>query len=881
MSYILKDTTQGIISVKLTDAGRKKLSQGKLNIELFQLGDSEYCYDCNTRLPGLASGIEIQQANFNAQNLNAIPEKNKAHVKYPVPISQTSPNQTFGAAQAAHTYEEIFNRASQRGFYEGNTATTCGFSAFTGSAYTLNANLRFPVSAMTGGSRITLLSAHTFVDQAFSGGTLPGYTPVIGDILGIHYQFYSGSTGTTAVPPCYDAPCTSPSAMLFYQIIGGNSTSGRTGSSWSGSTAKPLFYTVDRELPDVMRFSGAGGGTFIGNYTGTPTAPTYACVKVYPNVTGGTYSANSSNPMLTYFGASTPKPYWSPGSLSFENNCDVSVKDVKVWNMNIPWTEQVAGVDSTNSNFESVDYYGSTGYTGTKEYLGYRSNTGQVDTGTIPDTYDSSITSSSWYYDSYKNKVAVPPSRQKAVAVLHYTNQTISNFYGEKFAMNEDAASKDEFGKAKNFRLCMPWLMWHKKYVNDAVQGCPSGATEYGQCFYTDPPGFNVFPTQPYVMQSSINPNMNDDGLRYYYLWDDNAGPQSNNLGQTKVGPNPVGKVFPDLKMVVIHDEELVAAMSYKSNRSWTLPAPKITKIPAGTNCVGTTSNIGVYNNTAIEENMYITYLLESNSGLTTGLHCNYYTSVKNQAFSEPVDLEINFGNEFPFLKPFDLQASFGLNPLTQGGITGGTGWQANKIHLLYQIANPGEDPKPHLWKRVEVTDQIGGSGSPYITASTSTSYIPLSGCVLSSADTRFFLTKSLMDDGESYTLNDYITVPTATSTSGAKNLTGPQLLQFGDEYFYNGVLETDIMATIYEMRYNINLASSQFGNTPTGNGSSLNPTYQKYFDDNGVYPSNVFVTEVGLFDNKDGNPDLMAIAKFQSPHKRQGAEQFVLKIDF
>jgi len=94
MSYILKDTTQGIISVKLTDAGRKKLSQGRLNIELFQLGDSEYCYDCNGRLPGLVSGIEIQQANFNAQNLNAIPEKNKAHVKYPVPLAQTSPNQS-------------------------------------------------------------------------------------------------------------------------------------------------------------------------------------------------------------------------------------------------------------------------------------------------------------------------------------------------------------------------------------------------------------------------------------------------------------------------------------------------------------------------------------------------------------------------------------------------------------------------------------------------------------------------------------------------------------------------------------------------------------------------------------------------------------------
>ena len=47
------------------------------------------------------------------------------------------------------------------------------------------------------------------------------------------------------------------------------------------------------------------------------------------------------------------------------------------------------------------------------------------------------IESSSWYYDSYKNPRAVTPKRQKTIAVLHYTNQTISNFYGEKFAMKE------------------------------------------------------------------------------------------------------------------------------------------------------------------------------------------------------------------------------------------------------------------------------------------------------------------------------------------------------------------------------------------------------------------------------------------------------------
>jgi hypothetical protein len=871
MSYILKDSSQGIISVKLTDAGRKKLSKGQLNIELFQVGDSEYCYDCNGRLPALVNGVNIQQANFNAQNLNPKPEKNKAHVKYPLPLTKTSGKQTFGAAQAAHGYDEVFNRASQRGFYSGSTASTCAFSAMTGSAYTLNSNFFFPLSAMTGGTRITLLSANTFQNQAFSAGTLPGYTPVVGDILGVTYFFQTGSTGTTS---CHALPCTGGSAQLFYQIIGGNSTSGRTGSAWSGSTAKPLWYTLDRALPNFMDYSASTGAYAvpINEYSGTTGAfGIGACVKVFPNVTGGTYSAQSTNPMLTWYGADTPIPYWSPGSLSFENNCDVSVKDVKVWNMNINWTEQVAGVRDSDAGegFETVDYYGSSGYCGTKEYLGYHSNTGQIDTGTIPDTYNPSMESSSWYYDSYKNPRVVTPKRQKAIAILHYTNQTISNFYGEKFALKEDAVRRaSDIGMAKNFRICMPNLMWHKKW--DLNDGC-AGATTFGQCFYTDPTGFDVFPQEPYLMKSNVNPNMNDDGLRYYYLYDDNAGPTTTNIGQTTVGPNPVGKVWPDLKMVTIHDEELVAAMSYKANRNWTLPAPRITKIPAGTNCAGETSNVGVFNNTNVDQTIYVTYLLESNSGYTTGLHCNYYTPVTNVPNADPVDLEIEFGNEFPYLKPFNTGG-----PLSTSG---GTGWQANKMHLLYQVVNPGEDPSPNLWKKVEVTNQIGGTNSTFRTGATAN--VPFSGCQLSSATTKFYLTDYLKKRAQTYQLNDYITVPSASTTSGAANLTGPETLQFGDEYFFNGLLESDIMATIYEMKYNVNLSSSQFGAGTVGKGSSLNPTWEQYYEKNNAYPSYTYISEIGLFDNKDGHPDLMAIAKLQSPIRRDNAQQFVIKIDF
>ena len=877
MSYILKDTSQGIISVKLTDAGRKKLSKGQLNIELFQIGDSEYCYDCNGRLPSLNSGVNIMQANFNAQNLNPIPEKNKAHVKYPLPMTRTAPNQLFGAAQAAHDYEEVYNRAVQRGFYSGNTGTTCGFSAMTGSAYTLNSNFFFPLSAMTGGSRMTLLSANTFQGQAFSAQSMPGYTPVVGDILSVSYFFQSGSTGTTS---CETLPCTGASAQLFYQIVGGNSNSGRTGTSWSGSTAKPLWYTVDRALPNFMDYSASTGAyaVDIKQYSGKTGALVGACVKVYPNVTGGTYSAQSTNPMLTWYGASQPTPYWSPGSLSFENNCDVSVKDVKIWNMNINWTEQVAGVrdSSVGEGFETVDYYGSSGYCGTKEYLGYRSNTGQVDTGTVPDTYNPTMQSSSWYYDSYKNPRVVTPKRQKAISILHYTNQTISNFYGEKFAQLQDTATKTDIGKAKNFRLCFPGLMWHKKYVDSLKNGTSEqtgcmGATEYGQCFYTDPAGFDMFPSQPYIMKSTVNNNMNDDGLRYYYLYDDNAGPQTTNLGQTTVGPNPVGKVFPDLKMVTIHDEELIAAMSYKSNRNWTLPAPRVTKIPAGTNCAGETSNVGVFNNSAIDETLYLSYLLESNSGYTTGLHCNYYIPTTNVPNADPVDLEIDFGEEFPYLKPFDLGGP--------GNMSGGTGWQANRMHLLYQVVNPGEDPSPNLWKKVDVTNQIGGTNSTFRTGTTAN--VPFSGCQLSSASTKFYLTDYLKRVATTYQLNDYITIPSASTTTGAANLTGPQTLQFGDEYFLNGQIQTDIMATIYEMKYNVNLASSQFGGGTVGKGTSLNPTWESHYEKNSAYPSYSYITEVGLFDNKDGHPDLMAIGKLQSPVRRNSAQQFVIKIDF
>ena len=90
-----------------------------------------------------------------------------------------------------------------------------------------------------------------------------------------------------------------------------------------------------------------------------------------------------------------------------------------------------------------------------------------------------------------------------------------------------------------------------------------------------------------------------------------------------------------------------------------------------------------------------------------------------------------------------------------------------------------------------------------------------------------------------------------------------PNVLNYGDEFMFYGNIETDISATIYEMRYLVTLGRAQFTNTS-------NPTWTS--------GTTSYVTEIGLLND---NKELMVISKLQSPELRQGIQQFVVKIDF
>jgi hypothetical protein len=339
-----------------------------------------------------------------------------------------------------------------------------------------------------------------------------------------------------------------------------------------------------------------------------------------------------------------------------------------------------------------------------------------------------------------------------------------------------------------------------------------------GETFWIDPPGYDL--CTPYYIKSTKNIDMNDPGIRYFHLWDLNPDDNGN--------LNRIGKVFPDQEIIVVDDEEVIAAMSYKSNRNWTLPAPRLSLLTPNT-CDTNSSAIGIF--TGSNQSMWFTYIL---TGETASLHCNYYSFIRSTAKSanDSQNVAVRFGPEFQFL----------TQPVSPYVPTDYTGYTATSMKLLCQVMNADGQPSPTGWREIDVTDQL--------TSSMVNGYITMSGIT----GTTFQITQADYDTSTVYNLANYIDIP----------LNGyPNQLNFGDEYFFYGNLETDISATIYEMKYLITLGRNQFTNTS-------NPTWTS--------GTTSYVTEIGLYDY---NKDLIVISKLQSPELRQGIQQYVVKLDF
>jgi len=871
MAYIIKNTA-GLVNSRVTDTGRQKLSQGNFNISYFQIGDSEVSYD---KLPSFYNQTNsyVLEPSFNQQNSFGVPQSNKQSVKYPYFVDGLTGN-TYGIPFNDSTADPVFNRAPLRGFFTGNTtASTVNWSALTNDNYVITSNYVVDLMFMTGSTDVELIY--------MSCNTTNNRKPSVGDIITFYYDGYAKSncgcsnlptptpTSSQFAPP---TPTPTPSASVSeYPCLTASPTPTPTSTPCVTPSASATCPGPPPPNCSMSMFSCfpiltyrivAVCGDIITLDRPTPDFSCYmldcfARVLIYP-----------SN-MTQLYDSITPRQHWCDDVINFESVCDIDEFDVKIWNMNIPWTESPAGLFSTL--YKDYTQFGSINYIGSKEYFGYNSSSGQTDSSSV------------YYYNSFDQKIIVTPKEQKAVAIIHYTNQTIDFFYGEKFALEpyDPTNPNNTSGQARNFKFHIPWIMWHKN------PECCFGAT-----FYVDPPGFdglNLFTV--HYLKSTKNEDMNNPGIRYYHLWDTHP----NDDGY----PSRIGKVFPDSKVIIIDDEEIIAAMSYKSNRNWTLTAPQVSLTTPNV-CNTQTSPIGIL--TGSNQTMFVTYRLSNDFCFTNSLHCNYYQNISyNECFTgDSKNVAVRFGSEFNCLvQPFDYPTSTTttfpqntcfiltedtLELLTENldnliwcddpnllmtpqinsfyqtagyysvGLTSTSttycptcdifnGFVATKFEVLAQLVETGQRPNPSQWRLIDFTSQIESQFiNGYVTQNSLTG-------------STFSITPDNYSVAPIYNLNDYIPL-TPINYSGSQ-------LNFGDEYYFYGSLETDIQATIYEMKYKINLSVNEFKTTSNPSWGSGAKSY---------------ITEIALLDS---DKDVLVISKLQSPVLRQGIQQFVVKLDF
>jgi hypothetical protein len=833
MGYIIKNTS-GLVNTRVTDTGRQRLSEGNFRISYFALGDSEVSYNELPNTYNQANTV-ILEPEFNAQNSSGVPESNRQYIKYPYLVDEGQTN-IYGIPFMDSGIESVYNRAAMRGFFSGNTtATTVDWKALVNNNYVITPNYVVNMSTLNGTNEISV--------QRMDCNSQNNNTPSVGDFITIYYDGRAAtdcscsnlptptptaSPGQTPTPtptpsttssnPCASAtptptptntPCLTPSNTPQCPLPPAPDCNKDVISCFSILTYRIVavcgdLLTLDRPTPDFTNLA----------------SDCLARTLIYPPQ------------MVPLYDSFTPEPHWSQSVIDFESVCDTDQFDVKIWNMNIPWTESPAGLNS--STYQDYTKFGSIEYIGQKEYFGYTNSNAQTSTDSV------------YYYNSFGEKIVVTPEEQKAIAIIHYTNQTIDFFYGEKFALEPyDTQNPDNTqGQARNFKLHMPTLMWHKN-----PECC------FGQTFWVDPPGFdgkNLFQVQ--YIKSSISENMNQPGLRYYNLWDTFVQP--NGL------PSRIGKVFPDSKLIIIDDEEIVAALSYKSNRNWTLPAPQVSLITPNT--CGVSNSTGVL--TGGGETLWITYRLSNTDTFTNSLHSNYYTSVVGTANvctpDTPQNVAVRFGGEFnclvqPGFNPTTTTTTTSPSTTTTTTISPFTtttttscptctvpaGFYATQFQVLAQRTIAGQRPDPTQWRLIDFTDQISDLFlNGYVTQQSLTA-------------TTFTVTAENYDSAPYYNLNNYVELVQNGATG--------QQLNFGDEYYFYGNLETDIQATIYEMKYKINLSFNEFL-------VSQNPTW--------TFGTQSYVTEIALLDE---NQDILVMSKLQSPVLRQGIQQYVIKLDF
>jgi hypothetical protein len=467
------------------------------------------------------------------------------------------------------------------------------------------------------------------------------------------------------------------------------------------------------------------------------------------------------------------------------------------WTLDVVWNTKPMGFD-VNGVDENIKGFETSNMTSTMEYLGYNTSNGQqTNIGTT-------------YKNTYGEEIIVSPEEQRCVAILHYSklgdittdpdrfykyDDYIGNSATEGILIDGEVVFDTDF-----FQVYIPFINYHRKTTSTI-----------GSIFYMD--------VTEHSLMSKFSGSPDDirpTYLKYNYLLDEEG--------------NSVGKIFTGKKIIVFDDQEIVASLDYKSNRRYTLPAPKCTLTPSDE----------LLENSLFDgtdgQTYWVTYMFNYTSDIQlNGLPCNYYSKVTQPDFASgecvgspiPSNISLKFNStEFTNLKTTFPEVI--------------DGFIADGFKILVQETLNDEIPTTDGWIEIDMTSLIPNHVSGLIDPTNLVNY-------------SFTITKSLFDNGTLFDLETYLgSIPDEPST----------LPQFGDEQPFPGSIKLVRNSDIEHLNFLVNLPSSQFNSTQ-------NPTYVS---------GNKKITEIGLLDE---NKELLIIGKTSKPVNRVGTQVFAIKLDF
>ena len=485
--------------------------------------------------------------------------------------------------------------------------------------------------------------------------------------------------------------------------------------------------TVDRTLPDF----GGNGGT------------DKSLIYIYP----------SNNAVDNYYSTGTTVGYWNYNTLSFDSTCNIGANDdVPVWNLNIVYKDTLEGI----TNSYTPQYYDSAVFSGFKEYLQGLSNDGST----------------------------------SRIAIIHYTNKSISNYYGEGFYNN-------------TFKIDLPTIMYHGK--TERKMGIVLSADTQKRTELTILTGFTT---------------------EYYKLVESTS-------------QNEVGKVFNDLRIAVIEDEELVNVLALKSDRSHTLPLlnwqPLSVTSPSTNSLIpkNSTQYVALTYLFTNENGYNGGYDTNTSLGLRGGIHCGYIGTIFP---SNTTDQNVQFS-----FKESDLKFM-----VSNMALSDGTGFNANKFYVLAQKVNLNLTPNPATWKLIDFTPKLQEFSlwGAFTIPSTALTF-------------NYTLNNDDYTGGTTYNIENWIgTLPTTGDYSSTPKL------GFGEESILLGNINTEIKATVYKTKMSHILGFNEYN-------TSNNPTWDS--------SDSVYITEAAIYDQ---NNSLVAIGKLNNPIKKSTNKLFTVELD-